>query len=84
MMTHDRGLCALPIQDQQAVRAGVAHLQRLGSRALCEVLVDLARSRGGIDQLVCLMGEVTWLQPEMLRVTGGDRFPPRPLRRVAQ
>ncbi len=58
---------------------GAARLQRLGSRALCEVLVELARSPVGIDGLVDLMGEIVHLPPEALQAAGGDRFPIHPL-----
>ena len=65
------------------LQRGCEHLHRLGPRATAELLAEVDRRIGG---MTCILGLLTEyerrLTPEMLRRTGGDRFPPRPLRAV--
>jgi hypothetical protein len=63
----------------------VEHLHALGSRATTEFLVDLTARIGGLPAALALLAEYERrITPAMLRATGGDRFPPRPLHLVPQ
>jgi len=62
---------------------GVDHLHQLGPRAQAEFLLQLCAMIGGMPAALSLLAEYQRrLTPAMLRGTGGDRFPPRPLRRL--
>jgi hypothetical protein len=62
------------------LQRGCEHLHLLGPRAVAGFLIDLTGRIGGWDATLSLLGEYRQrLTPEMLRLTGGDRFPPRPL-----
>lgn len=61
----------------------VEHLCALGPRATAEFLVDLTDRIGGLPAALALLAEYERrLTPDMLRATGGDRFPQRPLHLV--
>lgn len=62
------------------IERGAAHLHRLGPRAVAECLIEV----GGGDMAALLecLGRFQQLDPDMLRLVGGDRFPRRPLLRV--
>ncbi len=69
--------------DRLRLQRGVEHLHRLGARAEAEFLAELAGRIGGLPAILNLLTEYQRLQPNQLRAVGGDRFPARPLRRVA-
>ena len=72
------------VLDSLRLQRGAEHLHSLGSRALAEMLAELARDRCDLaDTLDRLDAWRDGLTPELLRAAGGDRFPPRPLREVA-
>lgn len=57
----------------------VQPLHQLGPRVLFELLVELGRDQDLRDEIETLVDRyVTRLDPDMLRVTGGDRFAPAP------
>jgi len=59
---------------------GARHLHQLGARATAEFFVEVAGMIGGMPCMLNLLAEYERrLSPELLRATGGDRFPPRPL-----
>jgi hypothetical protein len=61
----------------------VEHLHALGSRATAEFIVDLTEKIGGLPAALALLAEYERrLTPEMIRLAGGGRFPPRPLHPV--
>jgi hypothetical protein len=65
------------------LQRGSIHLVRLGPRALAEYLSELADRIGGLPAALALLAEYERrLTPETIRLAGGDRFPPRPLRLV--
>jgi hypothetical protein len=56
---------------------------RLGPRVFYEVLSEIGRSlQAGSAVFEIVERYAERLSPELLRVTGGDRFPPAPLRLV--
>lgn len=61
-----------------------AALHRLGVRVLAELLAEICRrhpdAATDIDERLAQYTER--LTPELLRMTGGDRLPPRPLRAI--
>jgi hypothetical protein len=60
-------------------RRAVEQFHRLGGRALAELLAEIGAKfliRQSIEDAVA--GYVARLDPELLRVVGGDRFPPIP------
>ena len=60
------------------LQRGAEHLHRLGPRAIAGYLGDLSRRIGGLPAALGLLAEYeTKLTPDMLRATGGDRFPQR-------
>lgn len=74
-----------PLDSWTALRLqrGVEVLHRLGPRATAGYLDELTRLIGGLPAALTLLNEYERrLSPDMLRVTGGDRFPPRPMRAV--
>lgn len=72
----------LPHEDQRFQR-DVEHLYSLGDRATAEFLAEVARRIGGMPAIQALLVEYRALSPTQVRAAGGDRFPPRALRRVA-
>jgi hypothetical protein len=66
------------------LQRGAAHLHRLGARATAEFLAEVGSRIGGLPCILSLLTDYERrLTSEMLRATGGDRFPPR-LRAVPQ
>ena len=61
--------------DDLHLKRGAEHLCRLGPRALVGFLDDLNRRIGGRPAAIHLLNEYRRITPDMLRVTGGDRFP---------
>ncbi len=69
--------------DALRLQRGSEHLHRLGPRAFDGFLRDLAARIGGMPASLALLAEYEQrLSPEMLTATGGNRFPPPPLRSV--
>jgi hypothetical protein len=64
-----------------SVKRQAEHLHDLGARALYEFVVEIAAIHG--DDVLDRLGDYTRLDAEMLRATGGDRFPASPMRVVA-
>ena len=61
----------------------VEHLHALGPRATAEFLAEVGHRIGGMPCILGLLDEYEKrLTPEMIRLTGGDRFPHRQLRAV--
>ena len=61
----------------------VQDLHSLGARPTAEFITELCNQIGGHPAATRLLIEYQRrLTPEMLRATGGDRFPARPLRKV--
>ena len=78
-----RGFCGLPPKEAHSLRQGVQHLHALGARALAELLLELAEQRADLSATLATLD--AWrgrLPVAMVNANGGDRFPPRPLRRV--
>jgi hypothetical protein len=74
---------SLKRQAQQRLRRQhlARSVHRLGARVLFELLDEIARQHGiaeDVDRR--LAAYVDRLSPQMLRATGGDRFPPSPTR----
>jgi hypothetical protein len=59
------------------LQRGAEHLHRLGARATAELLAEVGHRIGGTPCILGLLTEYERLTPEMLRVTGGDKFPRR-------
>ena len=51
------------------------HIHALGPRPLCELLVELVAAHG--DDVIQRLEAYGRIDPRLLRVMGGDRFPPR-------
>jgi hypothetical protein len=65
------------------LQRGAEHLCRLGPRATAEFLGEVADRVGGMPCILDRLSEYERrLSPAMLRLTGGDHFPPRALRLV--
>ncbi len=71
--------------DRLRLDRGAEHLHALGARATAELLAEIASRIGGLPACLGLLAKFqAKLTPTMLRATGGDRFPPRTLRRVGR
>ena len=65
------------------LQRGAEHLHQLGARAIAEAFAEIGNRIGGMPCILSLLTEYeNRLSPAILRATGGDRFPPRPLREV--
>jgi hypothetical protein len=65
------------------LQRGAEHLCRLGPRATAEFLGEVADRVGGMPCILDRLSEYERrLSPKLLRLTGGDRFPVRPLHTV--
>ena len=65
------------------LQRGAEHLHLLGDRATAEFLAEVADRIGGMPAILRLLAEYQQrLTPDMLRATGGHRFPARRLRVV--
>lgn len=62
------------------LQRSIEHLHRLGARAVAELVLALADRTGALDEALNLLAEYQRLTPAQVRVAGGHRFPPRPLR----
>jgi len=69
----DRGRATTPL-DCRVWRAEAEHLHGLGSRALAELLAEMAPVVGA-DRLRATLAGYVRLSPDHLRVTGGHHFP---------
>jgi hypothetical protein len=77
VMVHLHPLARLHLQH------GAEHLHSLGARATAELLAEVAAKIGSLPCILATLDEYQHrLTPEMLRLSGGDRFPRRPLRVV--
>jgi hypothetical protein len=57
-------------------RRNVEWLHSLGARPLYELLAQLGRDHGIVPEITAKPVDMPLFTPEMLRVSGGDRFPP--------
>jgi hypothetical protein len=64
------------------IQRSVEHLHRLGARATTEAFLEVAELIGDSSALLEILERYRRLNPDMIRVAGGDRFPTR-LRQVA-
>ena len=69
--------------DRLRLQRGSEHLHKLGARATAELLAELAGRIGGLPAILGLLNDYEHLPVRTLKALGGDRFPPRPLRRAA-
>ena len=79
------GFGALTAREQHELSSGVEHVVNLGNRAVCELLAEAAQDRCDLPSLLARLRD--WrerLTPEMMQVTGVDRFAPAPLHEVAR
>jgi hypothetical protein len=66
--------------DRLHLQHRVEHLHRLGPGVAAEFLAEVGHRIGGMPCILGLLAEYEQrLTPEMIRLTGGDRFPPRQL-----
>ena len=65
--------------DRLHLQRGAEHLHALGPRATAELLAEVADKIGGLPAILSTLDEYQRFSPRLLRLTGGDRFPPRPL-----
>ena len=76
------GEVAAEIVEDLVYRRKVKRLHSLGARILAEYLAELGAERDIrtiINRKLDIYGEI---DPEALRATGGDRFPPVPIHEV--
>ena len=67
------------------LRRAVARLHLLGPRVLAEFLAELGAARMVRTEIEEMLARYNArLDPEILGVVGGDRFPPIPLRLIAE
>ncbi len=57
----------------------IVHIHALGPRPLAELLAEIATATGKHDLVVGLVEEYAQLDRDVLRLLGGDNFPPMPL-----
>ncbi len=57
----------------------IEHLHRLGPRVFGEMLAEIAHRTGEAVLVVGLVEEYAQLDRDVLRLLGGDNFPPMPL-----
>lgn len=80
-----RGFCSLPVQQGHQLQAGVQFARSLPDRALAEFLLELAEKRADVPEMLRTL--TAWrerLTPQMVVVSGGGRFPSKPVHEVAQ
>jgi hypothetical protein len=66
-----------------ALQRLIQRVHGLGARVVYELVAEISRSLQPGEAIFDIVEKYAErLTPEMLRVTGGDRFPPAPLRRV--
>jgi hypothetical protein len=63
--------------DAVRFRRQIVHLHSLGVRPLAEFLVELADQTDGKSVILDLLAEYERLEPDAVRLVGGDRFPRR-------
>lgn len=68
--------------DALRMQRDAEHLHRLGSRAVAEALAEIGAKYGCTGGIHTVLAAYRRLTPEMVRATGSDRFPPRPLHEV--
>ena len=68
--------------DRMRLQRGAEHLHTLGPRAVAELLAEVAQSIGGTPCILDRLQKYERLRPAVVRATGGDRFPPGPVRPV--
>ena len=65
------------------LQRGCEHLHRLGARPTAEFLAELGNRIGGMPAIFALLGEYEErVSPRLSRLTGGHKFPVRPLHAV--
>lgn len=60
----------------------VAQLHRLGDRAVCELLREIGAATLHMTAIEQAVERYARLDPDALRILGGDQFPARPALRV--
>jgi hypothetical protein len=64
--------------DRLRLERGATHLHRLGARATCEFLAEVAEAIGGGPCILQRLAEYErGLTPAMIRAAGGDGMPSR-------
>jgi hypothetical protein len=63
--------------DALRLERGAAHLVRLGPRAVAELLSQIGATHNCTSDILDVLDTFRSLTPQMLRCTGGDRFPVR-------
>jgi hypothetical protein len=64
--------------DRLRLQRGAEHQHRLGPRAIGEFLAEVGTRTGTMPWIINRLAEYeTRITPDMLRATGGDRFPIR-------
>ena len=76
------GYCSLSPSDAHKLRTGVSHGMSLGDRYLSELLVWVVEHRPDLTELLARLAEAKDMTRASIVASGGDRFPPRPLRQV--
>jgi hypothetical protein len=72
-----------PLDRLLRLQRGAEHPHALGRRATAELLAELSGQIWGLPAILRLLNEYErHMTPEMLRLTGGERFPARTLRVV--
>src|SRR5258708_6635109 len=60
----------------------IAHLHKLGERALHEFLIEIVTAHGIADDVERRLEDYARIDPGILRALGGDRFPQQPIYEV--
>jgi len=76
------GTASLSPRDHRRLIDGLRRLFNLGPRPTAEFVLAVAHDCLDVPEMLDHLDRFASLDPEMLRVTGGDRFSPRALRAV--
>lgn len=85
MGTIDRGAYLARLKAERTrmrLERASLHLHALGPRAVAEVLAALAERTGDAETVLNVLAGYRNLTAAKLALSGGDRFPVRPLRQV--
>ena len=79
-----RPQAVLPALEGLRLQRGAAFLNSNPPRVTAGFLMDLASATGSMPFILSMLRDYEdRITPQALRVSGGDRFPPRPLHLVA-